>query len=229
MKQLFLLFILILLPFMFVGAGYEDVGGKDQQTDINAEKIPQNLLRLVCRKINARYIDILLPDRVIILNQISNQFVNGSDLIALEPNVPTAQTEFKMSIYKASLISDKKTKEQIINELLGKRPDFEYDGLVFRDESSRLIFSNPPETATKIEMVVHMDGYLTRNIVEAREFRFANWGWFFIENSDKSSHLLEDGIYHCEDPILLNSITPEKIKACKNIVPEHQSECSKAL
>ncbi len=75
--------LLIFLPFFFVGERVQAQTGSSTET-------PGNLLRLVCEKNNYRFFEKLFPDRVFVLEQVSNDDslsanrVNGSDFIAVE-------------------------------------------------------------------------------------------------------------------------------------------------
>ncbi len=221
--------LLIFLPFFFVGERVQAQTGSSTET-------PGNLLRLVCEKNNYRFFEKLFPDRVFVLEQVSNDDslsanrVNGSDFIAVEkpPWILKVKVQFKLNIYNTGLVSDGKTKEQVIDELLGRKPDLSYDGFVHRDRNTIVFFDSLNPEESTIDMSIHLDKYLITTAImigrmgnqnengkksaekemlekhiasEVSEY-VGNWGWFYKDNN-KYNRVFENGFYLCRDPVLL--------------------------
>lgn len=154
-----------------------------------------SLLRFTCQKY---YIsDGELANRVFILEQTSikqidsSQVIDGSDLINPKGKYYTGETEFRMRIYNASLISDDQTKEEIIEELLKQEAS--------RDTTNRLL--DFKGTGGRLELTIDFgskDPYNKSILIDLNDLSEAQ-----MQTNSGATNMLEDGFYRCEEPVLI--------------------------
>ena len=166
------------------------------------------LLRLVCQAYWAS--DGNLKDYVLILEQTSSNTINttadsktidGSVLIDPESETYfTDEAAFRLRVYKASLVSEEKTEEEIIKDLLSSRAGLDlknrpmdYTGEGLRWSKTFTFKSTGPYKFLKTVNVSMKDlkGDMSTNLGASRS--------------------LEDGLYTCKKPVLI----PEMIEESK--------------
>ena len=143
-----------------------------------------------------------LFNRVIILEQTSvkaikdiSKIVDGSALINPKGEFRTRQTAFRMRIYnEVSLISNEKTKKEIIEELLKKpaSPDVNGELMDFIGSGSR----------TSSIFVFHPTPYDFKSLsIDLRDLS-SGWTKTTITTSDRDI-MYDDSFYQCEKPVLI--------------------------
>ena len=152
------------------------------------------LVRFVCHRGEDRG----FINTVVIVEQTSvkaieyNENVDGSAMIDSDGEIYTKDTPFRMRIYNdVSLVSDKKTKEEIIEELFkqsasrdlnGELMDFTGKGGRFKSE---FIFSSE-------------NPYDKSFLIDLNDPTYVQ-----MSTSGGAGIMLEDGPYQCEDPVLI--------------------------
>ena len=139
---------------------------------------------------------------MIILEQTSvkavkdtSDIIDGSAMTDPQWGFRTRQTTFRMRIYNGvSLVSDEKTKEEIIEELLKKPASRDIDGdlMDFTGSGSR----------TSSTFVFRPKPYDFKSLsVDLRDLS-GGWTKTTITNSDENI-TYEDGFYQCEKPVFI--------------------------
>ena len=174
--------IILILLFSTTGAFAED----------------NNLVRFACQKYSVSNGQLL--STVVIVEQTSvkkfedTEIINGSDMIKdpLE-NVYTYDTAFRMRIYNGvSLVSNEKTKGEIIGELLNTRASLDKDGdlMDFTGTGYRDGTWFNFDSLTPYDFKVF---YLNLEDLSKGQIR----------TNSGAINMHEDGFYQCEEPVLI--------------------------
>ena len=174
------------------------------------------LIRLVCQYYDR--VDEKFSDYVAILDQLSVDtdpktnfgFKTADGRILIDLNHRrffTGEVEFRMRIYRASLISSKKTEEEIIGELDKRQADkdtkgrlMDYTGLGSRLYSEFTFGSTGPYAFEKIIRIQKLKNPTTTALKDPVLFS----GLMKTYNSNGSGPFFEDGIYRCKNPVLVS-------------------------
>lgn len=169
----------------------------------NSFAAENNFLRFVCQKYYAlsgepsNNVVIVEQTSVKRFNSKKNGVVDGSDLINPKGKNYTGQTEFRMRIFNdVSLVSDDKTKEEIIKELLKKQANRDIDGdlMDFKGIGYRLGSGFAFDSKFNSEGVPYNKTLLIK-------FNDLSDGEMVTDNA--ASTMFEDGLYRCEEPVLI--------------------------
>ena len=223
----------VLLPFLMVTSG--TIPAKSDQIDK-----PSQMVRFVCQSYDR--FDFEFRNRVLILDQTSTKTldnfsgldkVEGSSLIDLTSRAvymgATGTAEFRMRIYIATLISDKRTEEEIIEELSKKPGDFrvakyefqdsapmDYVGTGYRDGPNFFFRHAREGTHFEKSFDYNLARYYTTKVFDINDLRDLDheavrdldaqrkfWTFAWMRTSQGSTTLVEDGIYICRKPVLM--------------------------
>ena len=178
MKHLMILILLFSTAKVFAGEG-------------------NSLVRFVCQGYSVS--DGELFNKVVIVEQTSlkevdsSEIVDGSVMIDSKGEYYTGDTEARMRIYNGvSLVSDEKTKEEIINELLKKQASRDIEGTLmdFTGIGGRLTSTFGFDSITPYEF----KGFIL-------DLKDLTYGRIITNNGAARMH--EDGRYRCEEPVLM--------------------------
>ena len=156
------------------------------------------LLRFVCQDYTDYSATGKPNNRVAIVEQLSTKSIDGdevidaSDLIDPQGRVYTGQTESRMRIYNGvSLISDDRTKEEIIEELLKQEASRDINDVLldFKGVGSRLQSTFAFEGETPYDKTLHV------------RLNDLSEGSMFTDSAARVMY--EDGSYRCEEPVLI--------------------------
>ena len=158
------------------------------------------LLRFVCQKYYVS--DLEMSQRVAIAEQLSVQRIGSTEIVdsyALTDHRGksyTGQVPGRMRLYRTSIVSDEKTKEQIVEELLERPADKDLRGRVmdFMGTGSRLtgtfgFDSQKPYNKSIIVDLIEGSSELPQ------EIGLPYMGQLATDNA--ASTMLEDGFYGC--------------------------------
>ncbi len=223
-------FIILVSLTMTAGA----IPAKADQTDKPSQRV-----LFVCQAYDRFFHK--FRNRVLILEQTSTKslssysplnHVNGSSMIDLNSKDTymgmTGSTEFRMRFYIATLISEDKTEEEIIRELLKKPGDFrvakyefqdpapmDYIGTGYRDGPTFYFRYEREKDGFHKAFDFHLAKYYERKGFNSNNFRDLDsdalkelekedvyFPYSFISTNAHSTTLMEDGSYICRKPFL---------------------------
>ena len=160
------------------------------------------LLRFVCQKY---YFSNGRPsDKVAIVEQLStrridsdgveieSEIIDGSDLINSNGKTYSGQTAFRMRIFSGvSLLSNDKTKEEVIEELLEQEASRDIKGRLmdFKGKGGRLRSTFGFETKLPYDKGL---------LVDLKDLDNGT-----MDTNNAASTMFEDGLYRCEEPVLI--------------------------
>ena len=169
-----------------------------------------HLLRFVCQEysIEDPLNNVLLLEQLSVIpldkKSVAGGFdtVDGSVLIDPDDYVRfyTGEVDFRMRIFKTSLISDQRSADQIIEDLIQREADLDVEGQLmdYTGYGVRVLSEFRFISTGSSEFVKDVSISLLDESISLKKFE---------GGMDTKNGSLEDGIYRCKDPVLIPEMT----------------------